>query len=114
MVISWHLLDFHLLTSHRPTRWDEWIGFTSPRLAPFRTRTSNITVNSSCPAPTNAVAHAPLTGRDDIRTLIPELNRLIHAIQPVLTAASALCEEVAHNPTSSPSHFSSSLLELSP
>jgi hypothetical protein len=89
-----HLIMFTSHTYCRPTRWDEWIVFTSPRLAPFRTRTSNITVNTSCPAPANTVAHAPPTGRDDIRTLIPELNRLILAIQPVLSAATVLCEEV--------------------
>ena len=86
--------NFFCFVLLRPTRWDEWILFSSPRLAPFRTRTANSTINTSCPAPTNTVAHAPLTGPDDVRMLIPEMNKLIQLLQPMLSAATILCDEV--------------------
>lgn len=50
---------------------------------------------TSCPAPTHVVAHAPRTGRDDLRILIPEVNRLILSLQPLLETASVLCEKVS-------------------
>lgn len=77
-----------------PTRWDEWLSFSSSRLAPFRTRTANTTVVQSSPAPQHSVVHAPATGADDVRILIPELSRLISNIQPVLSEAAALCSQV--------------------
>mmetsp|Transcript_5575 Transcript_5575/g.5737 ORF Transcript_5575/g.5737 Transcript_5575/m.5737 type:complete len:818 (+) Transcript_5575:141-2594(+) len=93
MIVDNHQERLFIHYNGWPTRWDEWIVFSSPRLAPFRTRTVNSTVNTSCPAPTNTVAHAPLTGPDDVRMLIPEMNRLIQLLQPMLNVATALCDE---------------------
>jgi len=76
-----------------PTRWDEWLPASSPRVAPFRTRTTNVTIHSSSPAPTNTVAHAPPTGADDLRFLLPEVCRAVNMLQPALQEASRLCRE---------------------
>jgi hypothetical protein len=84
-----------IVVSIRPTRWDEWLHFDSIRLAPFRTRTVNSTGHQSSPAPNHAVVHAPLTGPDDVRVLIPELARLVMMLQPALAEAAALCGGVS-------------------
>lgn len=77
-----------------PIRWDEWISFDSQRIAPFRTRTHHA-LNSftSSPSPTTPVSNAPITGADDIRTLLPHLLSLIQCAFPLIERASQLSSE---------------------
>jgi hypothetical protein len=42
-----------------PVRWDEWLDFASPRLAPFRTRTLHAL---AAPAPTQQQQQGPVIG----------------------------------------------------
>jgi len=80
---------------HRPVRWDEWIHMSSPRIAPFRSRTQHTSASlTSSPAPTTPVAGAPVTGADDIRTLLPHIAELINIISPMANRASILSSEV--------------------
>ncbi|CAM9566036.1 unnamed protein product [Chrysoparadoxa australica] len=68
-----------------PPRWDEWIRSDSPRIGPFRTRTvHNAGGNHVCPAPNSAVRNAPVTGHDDVRVLLPEVERVMQNVAPVL------------------------------
>lgn len=75
-----------------PTRWDEWIDFDSPRIAPFRTRTSHSPLLSHLsPAPSVLLNNAPRTGSDDIRLLLPQISTLLHKILPAIDEAANLC-----------------------
>ena len=76
-----------------PSRWDEWISVESPRIAPFRTRTthSNSSTHIS-PTPNTAAPHAPITGRDDIRAIIPEVTCMLARLSPVLSEIAGLSE----------------------
>lgn len=68
-----------------PQRWDEWISIDSPRIAPFRSRTSHsVFGGNACPSPNVIPTHAQRTGVQDIRTLLPELNRMYQSMQPML------------------------------
>eukprot|EP01040_Poterioochromonas_malhamensis_P027071 gene27071-34223_t len=69
-----------------PRRWDEWIRWDSPRLAPFRSRTTHSMLSgSSCPAPNVIPPHARRTGISDVRTIIPDMVRLYQSMQPMMT-----------------------------
>lgn len=68
----------------------------SSRLSPFRTRTANVTASQACPLPTNTVPNAPVTGRDDIRRIYPELLHMMHVLMPFIEEASALSHQVRH------------------
>ena len=59
-----------------PTRWDEWILFSSPRIAPFRSRTVH-SVHSPfiSPSPVSLVPNAPFTGDEDVRIVLPEVGK---------------------------------------
>lgn len=74
-----------------PTRWDEWIAMDSPRIAPFRTRTSH-SYSSLHLSPTcnYHVQDTPRTGVDDVRTLLPEISAMFQIIQPLLSEATRL------------------------
>jgi hypothetical protein len=89
------LLRFSVIYHYRPTRWDEWISCSSPRLAPFRSRTAD-TGNSAlaCPTPVTEVSNAPSTGQDDLRMLVPELSSILRMILPVADKASNDCRLV--------------------
>jgi hypothetical protein len=81
----------------RPQRWDEWLAFDSPRIAPFRSRTNHNPSSSSLnPTPNIAVAHAPPTGINDVRTILPELANLFRTLQPLVEELSSLSEEVSY------------------
>lgn len=74
---------FH--TINRPARWDEWLPFDSPRIAPFRSRTAHSVVsNTFSPTPNVLLPNAPATGPDDIRVLLPELSRSISTVHQML------------------------------
>jgi hypothetical protein len=78
-----------------PVRWDEWIAFDSPRIAPFRTRTLHSSNGPySSPSPNSAVSNAPVTGRDDVRALIPEVSLMMTRISPALSELAALSQSV--------------------
>jgi hypothetical protein len=80
----------------RPERWDEWISFDSPRISPFRSRTTHSTLTPYLsPTPNVTLARAPITGANDVRTLLPEIARMFRALQPVLDDAAALAEQVS-------------------
>jgi hypothetical protein len=81
---------------NRPERWDEWISFDSPRVAPFRSRTVHSTLSPYVsPTPNVTLARAPITGANDLRTLLPEVARMFRTLQPAIEAAAALAEEVS-------------------
>ena len=81
----------------RPERWDEWIPFDSPRVAPFRSRTMHSTLSPYVsPTPNVTLARAPVTGANDLRTLLPEVARMFRTLQPAIEAAAALAEEVGN------------------
>ncbi len=82
----------------RPQRWDEWIAFDSPRVAPFRSRTNHAALSANLsPSPNISVAHAPATGANDIRTILPELANLFRMLQPVVEELGELSQEVLHS-----------------
>jgi hypothetical protein len=76
-----------------PARWDEWISVDSTRIAPFRTRTvhSNSAVHIS-PTPNAAATHAPITGRDDVRAILPEITAMLDLLAPALNEISGLAD----------------------
>eukprot|EP01031_Cornospumella_fuschlensis_P036598 gene36598-44397_t len=72
-----------------PVRWDEWISFDSPRIAPFRSRTPHYLMphpaNSSsplvhCPLPHVLPAQAPPTAPAALPDLLPEVTRLTQLV----------------------------------
>lgn len=68
-----------------PQRWDEWITFNSPRIAPFRSRTTHSSLGPHFnPTPNNHVRFAPATGVNDLRLLLPEVARLNEQLTPLL------------------------------
>ena len=74
-----------------PPRWDEWICWDSDRVAPFRTRTFHSTsMPHASPAPVSLAAHAPRTGHDDLRGLLPELMHMSACVLPFLQEVSDL------------------------
>jgi hypothetical protein len=90
-----NFLSSHVYFYFRPERWDEWIAFDSPRVAPFRSRTVHSTLSPYVsPTPNVTLARAPVTGANDLRTLLPEVARMFRTLQPAIEAAAALAEEV--------------------
>ncbi|CAN0273267.1 unnamed protein product, partial [Ectocarpus fasciculatus] len=70
-----------------PPRWDEWLSWDSPRIAPFRTRTQHLPqAQHVSPAPVSAVRNAPRTGPlvDDVRVVMPEVCRVLQEIVPMV------------------------------
>lgn len=68
-----------------PPRWDEWLSWDSPRIAPFRTRTQHLPHSQHVsPAPISAVRNAPITGTDDVRVVMPEVSRVLQEISPMV------------------------------
>lgn len=70
-----------------PSRWDEWIDFGSPRLAPFRSRTLHASSAQACPVPAVWPTEAPLTGINDIRSILPELARSLRLLTNMVELA---------------------------
>ena len=79
-----------------PTRWDEWIPFNSPRIAPFRSRTahSNALTSYVSPTPNVRISGAPSTGSDDVRTILPEIRNMLRRLQPMIEEAADIAEQV--------------------
>ena len=46
------------------------------------------------PTPNINIARPPLTGADDVRTLLPELAHMLRLLQPMVEEAAALAEQV--------------------
>lgn len=79
----------------RPTHWDEWIESDSPRISPFRTRTIHAGNSSlQCPTPNTTVSFAPVTGRDDIRRILPALLGTYESLGAMLRQAATLATQV--------------------
>lgn len=78
-----------------PARWDEWIDASSPRIAPFRTRTMHsANAPHMSPTPNSRVANAPSAdGEDDVRSVLPQVLEMLDAILPAARALAALYEE---------------------
>jgi hypothetical protein len=83
-----------------PSRWDEWIESSSPRIAPFRTRTAHTlnTVTQS-PSPNIRPDNAPSTGINDVRLLLPPMVSLM---QRTLSALQELTNLYAHHQLHAP------------
>jgi hypothetical protein len=78
-----------------PARWDEWLPFDSPRLAPFRSRTVHSSLApQACPEPNILPTQAIMTGPNDVRYLLPELSRWMHLLLPMVDRLAALSTEV--------------------
>jgi hypothetical protein len=90
-----------------PQRWDEWLAFDSPRISPFRTRTihtSGLATTQLSPTPNVSAPHAPVTGVNDIRTILPELANVFRNLQPLIEEMAVLSEEsLKHTAASSSS-----------
>ena len=76
-----------------PVRWDEWIDWDSPRIAPFRSYTIQDNNTSLSPSLTTRETSSLTTGRDDVRLLLPEVSALMRNIQPLLQRVSDLSRE---------------------
>ena len=76
-----------------PVRWDEWIDWDSPRIAPFRSYTTQDSNPSLSPSLTTRENSSLTTGRDDVRLLLPEVSSLMRHIQPLLQRLSDLSRE---------------------
>lgn len=78
-----------------PARWDEWISTNSPRIAPFRSRTNHSALNVNLsPNPNIIVNHAPSTGPNDIRAIIPEFARVVSIMNNMMQEISEASIEV--------------------
>lgn len=81
-----------------PSRWDEWISVDSARLAPFRSRTRHVpNSNQTLPNPNTSMQNAPITGVDDIRTLLPEIAYQFRSAYPILNRAAVLAQQVTYS-----------------
>ncbi|CAM9834214.1 unnamed protein product, partial [Hapterophycus canaliculatus] len=89
-----------------PPRWDEWLSWDSPRIAPFRTRTQHLPqAQHVSPAPVSTVRNAPRTGPlvDDVRVLLPEVRRVLREISPMVEELSACyARQLEEDPCTSP------------
>ncbi|CAM9650484.1 unnamed protein product, partial [Ectocarpus sp. 13 AM-2016] len=89
-----------------PPRWDEWLSWDSPRIAPFRTRTQHLPqAQHVSPAPVSAVRNAPRTGPlvDDVRVVMPEVSRVLQEIVPMVDELSAsYAQQLELDPSTSP------------
>jgi hypothetical protein len=82
-------------TARRPDRWDEWISWDSPRVCPFRSRTVHTTMTPYLsPTPNVSLAQPPITGSNDVRTLLPEFAGLLRRLQPMVEEAALLANQV--------------------
>ena len=87
-----------------PHRWDEWIRSDSDRIRPFRVRTRHPSSSRyASPTPESEYAESPPTfirRRDEARrderldraALLPELSRVMTAVNDLVTAAAASSE----------------------
>jgi len=91
-----------LVTYHGwPERWNEWINFTSNRIAPFRTHTRHLTSNYASPSIIGTIANAPTVARptnsNDPSVLIIDLAQMMRRIQLLLDEASPAVAEQHDN-----------------
>ena len=47
------------------------------------------------PTPNISLARAPITGANDLRTLLPEVARMFRVLQPIIENVAHLAEEVS-------------------
>ena len=77
-----------------PDRWNEWLPFTSSRIAPFRShsRHSSSRANLTSPTVVASYANAPriASSSTDPRSLLYELARLVRSVQPMLDESADL------------------------
>ena len=67
-------------------------------MAPFRSRTTHSAVNSQfSPTPNIVVTHAPTTGANDLRTVMPEIAMMFRRLQPIIDEMAILSEEVRYH-----------------
>eukprot|EP00903_Cladosiphon_okamuranus_P005527 g5505.t1 len=89
-----------------PSRWDEWLSWDSPRIAPFRTKTQHLPqAQHVSPAPISAVRNAPRTGPlvDDVRVLLPEVQHVLQEIGPMVDELSTCyAKHLEQDPSTSP------------
>lgn len=66
-----------------PRRWDETLSWSSPRIAPFRTRTThNLQAPFLSPTPLAAPRlPLPVRGRDDLRRVLPEVLLMLRRLE---------------------------------
>eukprot|EP01138_Halocafeteria_seosinensis_P014127 gb/GECG01014425.1/.p1 GENE.gb/GECG01014425.1/~~gb/GECG01014425.1/.p1 ORF type:complete len:754 (+),score=74.97 gb/GECG01014425.1/:1-2262(+) len=70
-----------------PERWDEWINVDSPRIAPFRTRTTHALESRSCPVPVTICRESPV-----LPVNFQSLDKLIpYAVPYAETTTNMLC-----------------------
>ena len=87
------ILFYFLMKFIRPTRWDEWISMSSPRIAPFRSRTEhNPNPRFTSPIPHSPLTAPPVTGVDDINIVIPRVTQYMSQVHQLMQEMSALCE----------------------
>jgi hypothetical protein len=92
------IVTFFRVTTSAHTYRDEWVPCSSPRLAPFRTRTHHPrSAPYLSPSPSARVAAALPTGDDDARLVVPEVARMFNeSIGPALAAFATRCEAHLH------------------
>jgi hypothetical protein len=74
-----------------PVRWDEWIDWNSNRISPFRSFSAQeISSLSLSPTLSAREASTMITGRDDIRILLPEVHSISQNLSPLLHSLSEL------------------------
>jgi hypothetical protein len=84
-----------------PVRWDEWLDWGSPRVAPFRSHSVHDGTSHHSPSLTTRETTATTTGRDDIRTLVPEVASLMQRLSPMMSSLAELCvDSLAAEPDS--------------
>jgi hypothetical protein len=94
--LTCHILSLKMLHV-RPTRWDEWIHMSSPRISPFRSRTLHqLSSATNCPVPNTPLNNAPVTGVDDIRLVLPDIVSMFNRISPLLERSAVLSREVTN------------------
>ena len=97
-----------------PARWDEWIDCRSARLAPFRSHTQHQPSLVASPMISTPLLDAPSVlpraVAADPRRMLPDLGRVLAAIQPMVAEAASLVESAPPHSTV-PSSFSSSHAE---
>lgn len=86
-----------------PHRWDEWIRSDSERLRPFRVRTRHPSRSThASPTPQTVFGEAPSTHiRSEVETqdreaLLPELGRILTAVNELVAHAAASARPLAH------------------
>lgn len=79
-----------------PSRWDEWIDMTSPRLSLFRSRTSQtVRPEFTSPYPRTILPTAPAISPHDIRNMLPDILFHIQSVIPMWQRVTELVSDVS-------------------